>query len=199
MVRSNLIQRLRTPYRNSFLGRLKHSVSFGVWGSGLTEDDRDKMIPIADFDWMCAVEFDGGAISDVLDTMTRRELVSYQMPVRTSPYDYNPGVRPIHGRFEATVYVICPVGIQEETAKRIQKFGFEEPFGVKRRVYLEKSIRQLATAQKPRNVGWIEMDNNFMFFLSRQMHRHVVDFLTHRSAIVTIRARPFKVNNSWTY
>lgn len=200
MLHSFRIQRLGLPYRSSFIGKVNHNTAFGVLGSGLSNEDRDRLISICTFDHMGDLDFAGGALPDTIDKMVKTELVAFDMEAHTSPYDYHPRGRPLHGRHACTIHVICPHTIREDVAVRIARIAFEEPFGVKRPVYLERSIRQRAKAIKARNAGWIELDNGFVFFVYKQMARKMRDYLTSKGAIVVSGSSRSTVSTkSWAF
>ena len=147
-----LVQRLNKPrpgYDNPFC------FGGGLRNGGLSEDAMKLLRPIFSFDYMGSAEFEFGAIPQCFQSIAKNikqysvhEIVINKMPV----------------------YIICKDDVKElvdETIKELAKdkirckgwTGFNQALGLSK--YSKK--------EDCRTLGWLELDNEFLFFVNKEM------------------------------
>jgi hypothetical protein len=173
--RSVDIQRLTKPLVRKDGEAVANPFAFGggLRHGGLSEEAIELLAPIMGFDYMGASEFEFGALPKAMQKMIDGgKLVVFAIEIKTGKgkhcwKDEQPGV------LEDTVYVLCPEAWEAEVKKRIHKFAEGEDMQQTReRVCLERSIRQRAKGERePSILGWIEINNGYMFFIDEEMWR----------------------------
>lgn len=167
------IQRLTKPFRhNDKFPDNPFSFGGGLKNGGLSEDAMTLLRPLFSFNYMGASEFEFGALPKALDAMVQKgELVAFSVDVKTSDGSGEFLFKTEKsGVCEDTVFVICPVDWKDEVVDRIKKFAIaERTLRTRERVGLESSIREKAAGNEPRYLGWIEINNGYMFFLDKNM------------------------------
>ncbi len=140
---------------------------------GLSDDAMDLLRKILSFDYMGSSEFEWGAVPQafafIAKQASEQNIVTGEISVREQP-----------------VYYLCPKQYEEEVKKRIKSLGDNEhskDFCLKERCGLEDYLRadEIARIRKNKNVaeyyrknvGWIELDNGFMFFVDKNMYEQV--------------------------
>jgi hypothetical protein len=121
----------------------------GFQNGGIPEAGMNLLRGIFSFDYMGAAEFEWGAVPAALDFLTQVELVAGE-------YDITKG---------KVAYYICPKQYEEEVKDRLfglyhNKIQTKEYVGFKE--YYQKD-------RDPRALGWLEIDNGFLFFGDKEM------------------------------
>jgi len=146
-----LIQRLEKPkgFINPF--------SFGATGNGILSKDAQELLKnIWSFDYMGSSKFEWGAVPKAL-----QKIAKYCGEGRAFTSTLN---------LEKEVYYICEKKDKSEVVEVIKKLGKNEyePFHLKEYCGFEKNLKGNEFAQ--RYVGWLELDNGFMFFVNKEMY-----------------------------
>lgn len=170
MKNSYLIQRLLKPYqvKNRFteLGNM-FSFGGGLVRGGLSKEAWELLHTICRFDYMGAAEFEFGAVPEALSTLVSYgvNLTAFSFPVKFKYRDWKKQ-KDITG--EKSVYVICNSNDVEEIKSRIKQFAVNNPeMRTKERVNLDSNLGGYEYSQD--NVGWLELDNGYMFFTEEKM------------------------------
>ena len=158
MEQSYLIQRLKKPINLSRMGFKTSPFSFGGGypNGGLSDEVIEFFNPLFSFDYMGAAEFEFGALPKAL-----KKLFSSAMTANVMEVDSGDGDGSV---FE--VWYICDINHVGEVTSRIASWAKAEPKNglTKECIHLDKSIRE----NDPRFIGWIELDNGFMFFIDKK-------------------------------
>lgn len=152
-----LIQRLNEPYNvENKLSALGSAFSFGggLKNGGLSSDAMKLLSPIFSFDYMGSSEFEWGAVPKCLESIAKRIK------------DYSAHQTTIN---KTKIFVICideqKVEIDlllKELAKN--KIHLKEYSNIGEAVGLNPRYKK----EDCRTIGWLELDNNFMFFTQKQ-------------------------------
>jgi hypothetical protein len=159
-----LVQRLGKPYK----GNADNPFNFGcgLKHGGMNAEAYDALNQIFTFDYMGAAEFEFGAVPKAIDAIAKG-------------FGEGNGVT---GEIEidgVSVYYLTHKHIEKETQDRIRKLA-QDPY--KKQIRLKEwtlfgdaiSVRngKLTDARKDdfvmNYIGWIELDNNFMFFVDKE-------------------------------
>lgn len=168
MNRTRLIQRLEQPRGkdNPF------SFGGGYKNGGLTDDAMEILRSVWSFDYMGAAEFEFGAVPKALNKIAsnQADLVAFEFEVALSdvPSDWRDKSK---GEPEGseTIYVLARSEDREEVEQRIRGWASE--------AYSNdlKEITRLSSTLRPYSewdgdiVGWLELDNGFLFFTDKVM------------------------------
>lgn len=154
-----LVQRLEKP-----IGR-KNPFSFGggLVNGGLSNEAMELLCPIFSFDYMGSSEFEHGIIPEFFQTVGENpeEFIGTDMVLNST-----------------RVYVICRY-LQEASIKnRIYEMAYERirakhHIGLNIAVGLSEWYRR----ENCPHIGWIELDNGFMFFVSREAFEKTMELL----------------------
>lgn len=163
---SYLIQRLLAPFNKEPEGLLESLASYGLQCTGFDVQARDLLRKFCRFDYMGSAEFEFGAIPKTFGTLieNRDKLIAKTYPIPYYFKDWNsPGWEGIK-----LVYIICKQEDEVEVVKRVVNFAVGNPaYRTKERVMLDESLANYEYAKDI--VGWLELDNGYMFFKSRTM------------------------------
>lgn len=119
--------------------------------------EQQDVLRIFSFDYMGSAEFEWGAVPNALEHIrqyahARRAITASLLLLQDKSIDY-----------------ICELGTQEEVAKRIKGlYEDESTFDLKDPCCLRQSVEGQRDV-----VGWLELDNGFMFFNDSKMYDHV--------------------------
>lgn len=163
MCRSWLIQRLQKPYKAvgekaEMLNKVGEAFAFGsgLVNGGFRKEAMELVRPIMSFDYMGSTEFEWGAVPRVFEFLTKQAALNHI----------------VYGHFplgDENYYYICPFEYQEEVRKRIEGLRADEHlFRLKEHCGLNAYFTSKNEWAK-RNIGWIELDNGFMFFVDKEM------------------------------
>jgi hypothetical protein len=162
--RSWLLQRLSKPVKNMNMIRL----SFGGGGSGFTSEAEEVLSQICDFEYMGASEYEFGAPSKclqrMLDNSENLSVYVFNIPYKAiMPYEVVNGHR--------RVFIICNKTEVEEIKARIEKWASDYRHQDTRDMpYIDVAMAGGESYGK-KYCGWIDIDNDFMFFTDQKMWR----------------------------
>ncbi len=186
MDRTWLIQRLRRPYPGEGASSGPFAFGGGLLDGGLRPEALELFKDLWRFDYMGAAEFEFGEVPRAFERIARASekpglsagAIEIQLSDVQPHWDEIPkGARPEtrkHWKTDgaAMVWFICPAGWEDEVERRIR--GWAE----KRYTNELKEQTHLASTLRPHHdwesngtqtVGWLEMNNGFMFFTDRDM------------------------------
>lgn len=148
MCNPHLIQRLEKPYgkTNPF------SFGAGLKNGGLSNRAISTLKTIFSFDYMGAAEFEYGAVPAAL------AFIAEQSSLKAVTSGETQGV-----------FYICPISY-EQGVKDVIKVLIED----EHQINLKESCGLRNRVKSPndwnyRNVGWLELDNGFFFFVDKEM------------------------------
>ena len=146
-----LVQRL-----NASMGGFRNPFNFGggIKNGGLSEDAMKLLDPVFSFDYMGSAEFEFGAIPQCFQSMAKniKEYSTHELVINKMP-----------------VYVICKTdeaGLVDDRIKELAKdkihckgwTAFNQALG----------LSKFQKKEDCRTIGWLELDNEFMFFVSKE-------------------------------
>lgn len=149
-----------------------HAFGGGYKNGGMSDEAMNLIADIFRFDYMGAAEFEFGIVPQTLQTLAihanKENLVAWSFDINLA--DVAPDFRDkTKAKGVGTIYVLSPQGWQDEVEARICQLA-EERYNHK----LKEDTR-LATTLRPFGewdgevVGWLELDNGFMFFTDYEM------------------------------
>lgn len=173
MKRTRLVQRLRAPHRGDGpLADLTGAFAFGggLANGGLSGQAMSLLRDVFAFDYMGAAEFEFGAVPEALSALAgaHKSLVvaSVEIPLREvaanwrEPKGYEP-------EGFGTVYLLCRDSHLPHVKVRVRQMARRE-LPLKEWTNLDSTLRPTASYDGD-TVGWLELDNGFMFFTDREM------------------------------
>jgi hypothetical protein len=178
MERTWLIQRLQKPFGGTGLGLgLDNPFAFGggLKNGGLSETAMSLIRGIWEFDYMGAAEFEFGAVPEALSKIAEADLEGWSFTIPLKDVAGRWDDKTTHPKGEATIYVLSPGSWREEIERRIRGWA-ADPYGTDDRDNSLQEITLLNTTLRPydrwdgRTVGWLELDNGFMFFTDAEMY-----------------------------
>lgn len=157
---THLIQRLRKPInKQNNLSALGEAFAFGggLKNGGLSSEAMDLLRPLFSFDYMGSSEFEWGAIPKFFEYIAtnNKSYCGYKIKIQ-----------------EKDVFVVCDTSYSTLIFKRIKEIA-------KKKVFL-KDPSMFDFALNPSRdyhydyVGWLELDNHFMFFTDEQIYNSVL-------------------------
>jgi hypothetical protein len=151
-----LVQRLNKPFNpNNQMAALANAFSFGggLKNGGLSEDAMKLLSPVFSFDYMGSSEFEWGAIPKCLQSLAKNieKYSAHEIELNKVP-----------------VYVICQTDMQKEIDKRIKELA-ECKHHLKEWSNFDTALGLSKWSKKEdcRQIGWLELDNEFMFFTDK--------------------------------
>lgn len=171
MKRSYLIQRLLNPSKFSF-GKVEvkdnpFAFGGGLKNGGLSEDAMNLVRDVFSFDYMGSAEFEFGAVPEALKKMVDTPLVTSLVHT---------------GIGSGVVHFICKQDCADEVRSRICEWAAGEPRNTKESVGLNRALKG---EKYSRAVGWLELDNGFMFFIDQGMFEKVCELFGIESKSLT--------------
>jgi hypothetical protein len=193
-----LIQRLKKPFpqpkTESTAGKLLRDNPFcfggGLKNGGLSDKAMCILREIFSFDYMGAAEYEFGAVPEALSKMTEaKDLIAKELKVMAKPNDMD--FRQQFGRKKGDKKVVLPKpgkrtvyciasdellshaeGIIELCAKDGRPAGIIDFVGLQTSLFA-KELVESGVYKDDFNlaVGWLELDNGFMFFTDHEMFR----------------------------
>ena len=163
MKRTWLIQRLNKP-NNIFkkMGFKSNPFEFGggYLRGGLDEKAYDMLNQFISFEYMGSSEFEWGALPDAL-----RNILDY-----IKKRDYANGLIKHNGK---DIYVLCKESEKQKVSEIIGQLLKDE-----RQLHLKELCGlKDALEGKKEYVGWIELDNGFMFFIDKTTYNGVMGLM----------------------
>jgi hypothetical protein len=168
--RSYLIQRLHKPERPlKIAGKeiVDNPFSFGggLVNGGISKEGMNLLRSIFSFDYMGSAEFEWGAVPAAISFLAEQ---SEKKNIVVGAINCLPVTKG-----EELVYYVCPIPYEEEVKKRLQALRqmkdknicLKEHCGLKE--YFDTTSERAEYAK--RNLGWLELDNGFAFFVDKEM------------------------------
>lgn len=172
--RSWLVQRLHKPPRTTSVLGVDNPFAFGggYKNGGLSDEAMGLLRGIFSFDYMGAAEFEFGAVPEALQAIAKsaKRLTAFSFPITLAK------VAPNWRDKEATapegiavIYVLCPGEWADDVQHRIEAWAGEDyNRELKEPLHLGSTLRPF-NEWDGRTVGWLELNNGFMFFTDRDM------------------------------
>lgn len=154
--RTTLIQRLKKPQ-----GTIGH-FGAGYRNGGLSEEAAEALKGVLTFDYMGRSEFEYGQVAQSIDEIARYFIVG----------NAHQGELTIMKR---PVLYICRKNLREGVERRIRDLAR----GKGEEYLIEPSLFKEGLGRGPDErdiVGWLELNNDFMFFIDRRMYNGMLDF-----------------------
>ncbi|MFA5298593.1 MAG: hypothetical protein WC389_10360 [Lutibacter sp.] len=167
MHESYLIQRLKKPFEKEPENLLETILAYGLQVTGFNKEASNLLRQFCRFDYMGSAEFEFGAIPKVFGEMikNRKTLIAKTLQV---PYYYKNWDATTPSEGVKLVFYICQQEDEEEVVKRITHLAVGDPkYRTKERVELDKSLADYKYSKDI--VGWLELDNGYMFFKDYSM------------------------------
>lgn len=145
-----LVQRLNAPQ-----GNFDNPFSFGggLKNGGLSEDAMKLLRPIFSFDYMGSAEFEFGAIPKCFQSMAKsiKEYSTHELVINKMP-----------------VYVICKTDEADLIDERVKELA-KDKIRCKGWTAFNQALglNKYSKKEDCRTIGWLELDNEFMFFVSK--------------------------------
>ena len=166
MEESWLIQRLQKPNIWKVDGKeIDNPWSFGggLKNGGISDKVMELIRHIFSFDYMGSSEFEWGTVPQALSFLAKQALEDNL----------------IKGTIEEgknqKIYYLCPKEYEEEVRNRINGLLEDEyVFRLKERCGL-KDYFKVKDEWHTRTVGWLELDNGFMFFVDKEIFEKTCD------------------------
>lgn len=173
MRRSWLVQRLNKPHEGLGAFGVDNPFSFGggLRNGGLSNDAMSLLRQLFSFDYMGASEFEWGAVPKALQGMAKdaADLRAFTVviPLASVPPNWKDktGTTPDG---VAEVYVICRHAHINAVVGRVESWATKENADLKESLHLTSTLRPHGEWDG-RTVGWLELDNGFLFFTDRDM------------------------------
>lgn len=174
---SYLIQRLKRPYKvENKLTALANAFSFGggLLRGGLTKEAYEAVSKVCRFDYMGSAEFEFGAVPEAFKKIANynEELIGFSVPI---DYQYKSWHDKDLKEGTKLVYIICKASDKDEIIKRIKNMAVGNPDRTKERICLDEAMAEHEYAKEI--VGWLELDNGYMFFIDKQMYEGFMKLL----------------------
>jgi len=166
-----LIQRLHAPYTHKLkigdkeIADNPFSFGGGLRNGGLSKEAMDVLRGVFSFDYMGSAEFEWGAVPQALaflaEQSTKGGLVAGTIFL---------------GKNNDRVFFLSPKSYEAEVKKRIEKLYNGESLRLKEHCGLNDYFFR-GDAYSKRNLGWLELDNGFAFFVDKDMFQKFGDLL----------------------
>lgn len=169
---SYLIQRLLKPFQQKTKGiSVAEVFAFGggLQRGGLSKEAWDLLAPIFRFDYMGAAEFEFGAVPETLAKIFD-EKDKYESFVDKVKYEYKSWKDDKDYTGSRDIFVICKIEDKEEVLKRIRHFAKNSYSNTKELVCLNESMAEKSSREY---IGWLELDNGYMFFIDEGAFRKI--------------------------
>jgi hypothetical protein len=169
MITTRLIQRLKKPIesKENPLIFVSNRLSFGggLVNGGLSNDAMKLLNPIFRFDYMGSSEFEWGAVPQ---TLARILEYSKKGILKKSEAVFG------EIKLKKEVYYLCKKEDEEKVIQRITSLANKGDYDDKDIFLKEPSCLKVNLEKDPKDIyhetyGWIELDNDFMFFIDKGM------------------------------
>src|SRR6266542_4989271 len=179
--KSHFVQRLKKPWKTSSpLAALDNVFAFGggIKNGGLSKEALSLLDDIFRFDYMGSAEFEWGAVPSALkhiaNNIEEYEAFSFELALADVAQDWRDKNTSVP-EGTAKIYMLCNKNDSSIFMQRVMKWALE-------RYNKElKESTQLASTLRPFNewdgevVGWLELNNGFIFFTDREMWEKTCD------------------------
>jgi hypothetical protein len=170
--RTWLVQRLCKPYNSPGILGLDSPFAFGggLRNCGLSGEVMDLLRPIFRFDYMGAAEFEFGAVPKALGRLAENHKHLTPFSIAIALADVEAGWReketPAAGA-KAEVFILCQRSHAEQVEERVRELARKD-YSLKEATRLPSTLRP-SSQYDGETVGWLELDNGFLFFTDRDM------------------------------
>lgn len=176
-----LVQRLNKPWKTSGLPEtLSNVFAFGggLKNGGLSKDAMTLLKDIFEFDYMGSAEFEWGSVPNALRHIAEniKDYFAYSfdialMDVANNWKDKSKKVP----EGSVTIYMLVSKADYPEFEKRIRQWARESyNSNLKESTHLSSTLRPY-NEWDGRVVGWLELNNGFMFFTDKEMWQKTCD------------------------
>jgi hypothetical protein len=159
--------------------------SFGLGGGGFSANIINSLLPIMNFDYMGAAEYEFGAVPKSISAMMEmtgdKEIAQSVIQIDARKIKvYDPGLSPFEG--SSAVYIIGSMDNINEIETRVKliiedeenlsRYSRKESSGIMLRDYCGagKEIRDGWKENDARSsISWLELDNGFFFSIDKNM------------------------------
>lgn len=168
----------------------------GLKNGGLSDKAMKVVGHVCSFDYMGSAQFEWGAIPEALSLLIEEtDKARISMPLDLSRCDLNllgAKLKKLHNvepKGTAMVHIICASDDSEEVMDRVKKLAYgklrtQEPTRLGDALYASASLGEfnLPTYEKimgyeVRTVGWLELNNGFLFTTDTEMEQGFADIL----------------------
>jgi hypothetical protein len=179
MKNSFLIQRLQKPLvsPNPIFDKIQNAFVFGggLKNGGLSDEAMSLIKQLWAFDYMGSAEFEWGVIPKALNMMAQI-CDNFVCGSFLTPYKYHDfGRRDKPSKdYEGNgrVYYLCQKDHEEDVKKRISIWAVNpRSSDTKEIVMLDRTLSGCCTEHERPAVGWLELNNGYMFFTDEKMWR----------------------------
>lgn len=143
-----LVQRLLKPTKGDYDNPF--AFGGGLKNGGLSENAMKLLRPIFSFDYMGSAEFEFGAIpaffKDIAENI--KQYSTWEISIKTTP-----------------IYVIGRTSLKGDISNRILELSKMKYGGLKEYCGLYQALEK----KDSQYIGWLELDNNFMFFIDKSI------------------------------
>lgn len=170
MIHSYLVQRLEKPSTGDESSPVGALLTYGLTATGLSKEARDALKSVCRFDYMGSAEYEFGSVPKAFCEMGKaaKTLIAFEETVHYF-YDDWFNKKKIEG--DTTLYIICQEADDSEVIESIKEFAIGKG-GTKEAVGLNSSLA--GTRYAKNIVGWLDLDNGFMFFSDKIMFEKFV-------------------------
>ena len=190
MRKPNLIQRLMKPFKSDkseTLDKLIEALSFGggLINGGLKKEAMELLRPIFSFAYMGSAEFEWGAVPKAINKIASNmvDYESFEILIDMADVKENTQRRwnkqataSVRDVGKKPVYILCHKNNKKDVEAIIRMLAKEE--------HRMQEVSRFDCALDPvdkdlRNPqGWLELDDGYMFFLSKDMCNQTVELFT---------------------
>jgi hypothetical protein len=160
MRESYLIQRLHKPQSWEIAGKKTDNLfafGGGLINGGLSKDAMKLLRDICSFDYMGSSEFEWGAVPTALQFIAEQA------------GNKNIVLGELHFNIKEVIYWIAPKDYEKEVKIRITKLRKDEYAWQKKEYCGLQDYFDKSDEYHKRNVGWLELDNGYAFFVDKEM------------------------------
>jgi hypothetical protein len=161
-----LVQRLLTPLPKTYLAKKHPFIPFGggIPLGGFTYDAWKRINNVFAFDYMCATQYERGAVPTAIRTIVL----------------YNNSGNAVTGQVKLAkpVFYLCEKDMRDEVITRI-KGMVKETVKLRDYSFLKETLKKNNTNK--RDIGWLELDNGFIFFVDERIFRKSLDMFAEIS------------------
>jgi len=142
-----LVQRLLKPGKYE-----RHPFGGGLKFGGFPDGDMKLFENIFMFDYMAASEFEFGDVPKSFTQICNSNIIKGEIKVRGVP-----------------IYYICLECDSDDIVDRIKSFSNKDGSHLKCPTHFSISLKTIKSKGEPKIVGWLDIENNFMFFVDKEM------------------------------
>jgi len=174
---SYLVQRLAGPRKTTNPGAVQAHHVFGGGRLGLSPQAWQALDQVCTVDYMGAAEYEGGVLPNALNEIIRLRSVITSFVLTLAPHERElnwsrkyPAKKgfPLPPAKTVQIFGFAPVTILDEVKDRVRLLCSPNPPRTKRDSLISQNLDPIEAVREP-VLGWIELNNGFMFFSDRKM------------------------------